>query len=90
MFLEGGTGLLGNQFVELKSNLLGGVRFPAHLDHWHHWIKLRVQFEVIRYAYACMPGNRYVTPKNVNITTANPKIAKYAARRPRQPRVIRI
>src|SRR5215471_217613 len=41
-------------------------------------------------AYECSPGNRYVTPKNVNITTANPRMAKYAARRPRQPRVIRI
>ena len=27
-------------------------------------------------AYACNPGSRYVTPKKVNITTANPRIAK--------------
>ncbi len=40
--------------------------------------------------YACIPGSRYVTPKNVKITTANPRIANQAARRPRHPRVIRI
>ena len=42
------------------------------------------------HAYACKPGSKYVTPRKVKITTANPKIAKYAARRPRQPRVMRI
>src|SRR5580704_18325130 len=42
------------------------------------------------HAYACKPGSRYVTPRKVKITTPKPRMAKYAALRPRQPRVIRI
>ncbi len=45
---------------------------------------------LIPHAYACKPGSKYVTPRKVKITTPNPRMAKYAALRPRHPRVIRI
>src|ERR1035437_8313889 len=44
----------------------------------------------VPHAYVCKPGSRYVMPRKVKITIPKPRMAKYAALRPRHPRVMRI
>jgi hypothetical protein len=92
---NGSTAVLQNRRLFADRRTVGhlcGTRgtFMGHVN-WRSPYSLSLcPFSTDHHAYACNPGSRYVTPKKVNITTTKPRIAKYAARRPLQPRVMRM